>query len=70
MESVSPNPQLHPMVSGFEDARTYDLGRPRYEAAVVDELIDLLGLSAGDPVLELGAGTGRLPGRCTREGSI
>jgi len=48
------------MVSGFSDAQTYDLGRPRYGGPVVDALQEMLDLSPGDPVLELGAGTGQL----------
>jgi SAM-dependent methyltransferase len=48
------------MVSGFSDAQTYDLGRPRYGQAVASALLEMLELSAGDPVLELGAGTGQL----------
>jgi SAM-dependent methyltransferase len=56
----TPSPELHPMVSGFSDAQTYDLGRPRYGQAVASALLEMLELSAGDPVLELGAGTGQL----------
>lgn len=48
------------MVSGFTDAQTYDMGRPRYGGPVVDALLELLELTPGDPVLELGAGTGQL----------
>jgi SAM-dependent methyltransferase len=60
MANPSPNPRLHPMVSGFTDAQTYDLGRPRYGEPVARALLELLDLVAGDPVLELGAGTGQL----------
>jgi SAM-dependent methyltransferase len=41
-------------------AELYDRARPSYPAAVVDELIELGGLCAGDLVLEVGAGTGKL----------
>jgi SAM-dependent methyltransferase len=51
---------LHPLVGGFADAGTYDLGRPRYEAEVVQAIAEALGTAPGAPVLELGAGTGQL----------
>jgi SAM-dependent methyltransferase len=51
---------LHPLVGGFTDAETYDRGRPSYGEQVVRELLQHLGLAAGAPVLELGAGTGQL----------
>jgi SAM-dependent methyltransferase len=51
---------LHPLVSGFSDAETYDRGRPLYGDAEVAVLVEHLGLQAGAPVLELGAGTGQL----------
>jgi SAM-dependent methyltransferase len=41
-------------------AELYDRARPSYPAPVVDELIELAGLRAGDRVLEVGAGTGKL----------
>ncbi len=41
-------------------AELYDRARPSYPAAVVDELIEFAGLRAGDRVLEVGAGTGKL----------
>lgn len=50
------------MVSGFSDAQAYDLGRPRYGKPVANALLELLELEPGDPVLELGAGTGQLSG--------
>lgn len=51
---------LHPLVSGFSDAETYDRGRPVYGESVARALLEPLGLGAGAPVLELGAGTGQL----------
>ncbi|MHB8532629.1 MAG: class I SAM-dependent methyltransferase [Solirubrobacteraceae bacterium] len=51
---------LHPLVSGFSDAETYDRGRPLYGEEVVEELLRGLELPAGAPALELGAGTGQL----------
>jgi SAM-dependent methyltransferase len=41
-------------------AELYDRARPSYPAAVIDELIEFAGLGAGDRVLEVGAGTGKL----------
>jgi hypothetical protein len=41
-------------------AELYDRARPSYPAAVVDELVEQGGLRAGDRVLEVGAGTGKL----------
>jgi protein-L-isoaspartate O-methyltransferase len=41
-------------------AELYDRARPSYPAVVVDELIEFAGLRAGDRVLEVGAGTGKL----------
>jgi SAM-dependent methyltransferase len=52
--------ELHPLVAGFEDAETYDRGRPQYGERVVSILTEELGLGDGAPVLELGAGTGQL----------
>lgn len=61
MESSDPAPpQLHPLVRGFSDAQTYDLGRPRYGVPVVQAIAEVLDLTPGEPILELGAGTGQL----------
>jgi SAM-dependent methyltransferase len=42
-----------------EIAELYDRHRPAYPEAVVDDLVELAGLEAGSPVLEIGAGTGK-----------
>jgi SAM-dependent methyltransferase len=69
MDDARPQaPELHPLVQGFDDAETYDRGRPRYDDAVARVLIDGLELAAGAPVLELGAGTGQLSGALVEAG--
>jgi SAM-dependent methyltransferase len=60
MAAEQPSTDLHPLVGGFADAAGYDRARPRYDALVAHALIEQLGLEAGAPVLELGAGTGQL----------
>jgi len=60
MSADAPQGELHPLVGGFRDAAGYDRARPRYDASVVAELVEQLGLAGGAPVLELGAGTGQL----------
>jgi SAM-dependent methyltransferase len=42
-----------------EVAELYDRHRPAYPDAVIDDLVELAGLSAGSTVLEIGAGTGK-----------
>jgi SAM-dependent methyltransferase len=42
-----------------EVAELYDRSRPSYPAALVDDLIELAGLDAERPILEIGAGTGK-----------
>lgn len=51
----------HPTaVRGFgHDARTYSHGRPGFPPEALDWLVRDLGLSRGDTVVELGAGTGK-----------
>lgn len=52
---------LHPLARQFAGlADVYERGRPDYPAAVIDTLIAELDLSAGAPVLDLAAGTGKL----------
>jgi SAM-dependent methyltransferase len=42
-----------------EIAELYDRSRPSYPAALVDDLMQLAGLDGEQPVLEVGAGTGK-----------
>ena len=51
-------PPTTPPRFGF-DAERYDRVRPSYPARVVDEVVALAGVVEGDPVLEVGAGTGK-----------
>jgi SAM-dependent methyltransferase len=52
---------LHPLASRFaEVADAYERGRPDYPPAVTDALTAELALAARAPVLDLGAGTGKL----------
>lgn len=41
-------------------AREYELGRPEWPEELLDRVIDKLGLGSDAPVLDLGAGTGKL----------
>ena len=51
----------HPLGSQFGGvAGNYERGRPGYVPAVVGALMAELGLSPGDPVVDLAAGTGKL----------
>ena len=53
--------QLHPLAQQFAGvADAYERGRPEYAPAVVGAFAAELGIVAGDPVLDLGAGTGKL----------
>jgi SAM-dependent methyltransferase len=53
--------ELHPLASRFADvAGNYERGRPEYPPAVIGALMAETGLSAGDPVADLAAGTGKL----------
>src|SRR5207245_9548830 len=52
---------LHPLAEHFGSvAEVYEHGRPEYAPAVAGALAAELGLAAGSPVLDLGAGTGKL----------
>jgi SAM-dependent methyltransferase len=52
---------LHPLAAQFASvADAYERGRPEYAPAVVGALAAELGISAGAPVLDLAAGTGKL----------
>ncbi len=52
---------LHPLATGFANvADAYERGRPEHVPAVVGAIAAELGLTAGAPVLDLAAGTGKL----------
>lgn len=52
---------LHPLAAQFADvADAYERGRPEYAPAVVGAIVAELGIAPGAPVLDLGAGTGKL----------
>lgn len=52
---------LHPLARQFDSvAEAYERGRPEHVPAVVGAICAELGLRPGDPVLDLGAGTGKL----------
>ncbi len=51
---------LHPLAAQFSEvAESYERGRPEYPPAIVGVIAAELGLAAGAPVLDLGAGTGK-----------
>ena len=55
--------ELHPLAQRFaEVADAYERGRPDYPPAVVGALAAELEIPEGAPVLDLGAGTGKLTG--------
>jgi ubiquinone/menaquinone biosynthesis C-methylase UbiE len=59
--STVPVVPLHPLAVGFEGvADAYERGRPEYAPAVAGAIAAELALAAGDPVLDLAAGTGKL----------
>ncbi|MDA8395737.1 MAG: class I SAM-dependent methyltransferase [Candidatus Dormibacteraeota bacterium] len=51
-----------------EVADRYHSSRPRYPAAVFDQFLEVSGLGAGDPVLEVGMGTGIATQELVRRG--
>ena len=50
--------RLQRLVFG-EVAEDYERHRPSYPEALIDELVNITGAVAGDPALEIGAGTGK-----------
>ena len=63
--------RIHKMASaGFQlAAESYERGRPGYPDAAVAHLVDVLGLTAGSRVVELGAGTGKFTKRLLDTGA-
>jgi ubiquinone/menaquinone biosynthesis C-methylase UbiE len=60
---------LHPLARNFAAvAQEYERGRPDYDPAVVGALAAELGVSAGGPILDLAAGTGKLTRALVRSG--
>jgi len=56
--------ELHPLAAHFGGvADAYERGRPGYSRAAAGAIMGELGLRAGDPVLDLAAGTGKLTTR-------
>jgi SAM-dependent methyltransferase len=51
-----------------EDAERYDRARPRYPAALYDDLFALARLTPGSRVLEIGCGTGQATGELAARG--
>jgi SAM-dependent methyltransferase len=61
--------ELHPLAQRFaEVADVYERGRPDYPPAVVGALAAELRIPIGAPVLDLGAGTGKLTGALVAAG--
>lgn len=61
--------QLHPLAQRFADvADAYERGRPDYPPAVVGALAAELAIPPGAPVVDLGAGTGKLTQSLVRAG--
>lgn len=52
---------LHPLAARFSGiAEAYERHRPRHPPALAERVVAEFGLAAGDPVLDLAAGTGRV----------
>lgn len=62
-----PSERIQRLVFG-EVAEDYERNRPEYPDALIDELVGITGVGSGDPVLEIGAGTGKATRRLVARG--
>lgn len=56
---ITVSEEARPLRETFDEvAECYDRARPRYPDRLIDEVVALTGVHAGDRVLEVGCGTG------------